>query len=281
MDHIFFAILVGGSLGLIYLLPSFKAVARACVSGCRELNWRMIPARAVWLPPMIVFSFVFAWSWMRLPVPGSLAEEPVAAATFSVISFQGTGLLIVLLVLSAGGVKPREALGLGYAPLQAALIGLVAFILVMPVFFLCYVGWGWLLEHLNMRHLEPQELVKGIAGLQHGRLLLLVLVAGVTPIAEEVYFRGALFPWMSRQWGLGVATLASSLVFAVVHANTLSLAPLFVLSLALTFVYTYTRNILAPIVLHAVFNAMSLLGQFLMDPEAVQTLQNGAVGGLW
>jgi membrane protease YdiL (CAAX protease family) len=91
--------------------------------------------------------------------------------------------------------------------------------------------------------------------LQTWWLLLLVLLAGPGYLA---------FEWLTRRWlpraGAARAIYASSLLFALIHYNAWPTPiPLFFLSLALGYVAYRTQSLLGPILMHGLFNAVSLL----------------------
>ncbi len=61
--------------------------------------------------------------------------------------------------------------------------------------------------------------------------------------------------WAGRNWrGFGV-----SFLFALIHGSAAIFIPLFALALALTWLYEKTGNLLAPIVVHGLFNAVNLV----------------------
>ncbi|MGH2358709.1 MAG: lysostaphin resistance A-like protein [Candidatus Limnocylindria bacterium] len=98
-------------------------------------------------------------------------------------------------------------------------------------------------------------------------LLALVLVA---PVAEETFYRGVAYTAWLRERGGRFALIGSSALFAVSHfapaagtpsalaAAGLTLLPFFGLGLALAWVYSLTRSLLAPIVMHATVNGISV-----------------------
>ena len=81
----------------------------------------------------------------------------------------------------------------------------------------------------------------------------------LAPVAEEFVFRGVLFPFVRQLGRPKLAWLGVSLLFALVHANVAAFLPLFVLALALTWLYEKTDNLLAPIAAHSLFNAANLV----------------------
>ena len=81
----------------------------------------------------------------------------------------------------------------------------------------------------------------------------------LAPVAEEFIFRGVLFPFVKQLGWPKLAWFGVSLLFALVHGSVTIFIPLFVLALALTWLYEKTGNLLAPIVVHGLFNAENLV----------------------
>ena len=82
--------------------------------------------------------------------------------------------------------------------------------------------------------------------------LPLALVAA--PVFEEFIFRGLIFGGLRRSFGVWPATLASSAIFAIVHP-AFSIIPVFILGVCAALVYERSRSLLAPMIVHAVYNA--------------------------
>jgi membrane protease YdiL (CAAX protease family) len=89
-------------------------------------------------------------------------------------------------------------------------------------------------------------------------LWMLPLAVIAAPIFEEFIFRGLIFGGLRRSFGVWPAVLASAAVFAIVHP-TFSIAPVFVMGVCAALVYERTRSLLAPMLVHAVYNA-SVIG---------------------
>ena len=87
----------------------------------------------------------------------------------------------------------------------------------------------------------------------------LLFGAVAVPIAEEFLFRGILYRWLRDRWGALAATVASALVFALVHPPTAGAAPIiFLIGLALAFLYERTGSLRPGMVLHGVNNAVGI-----------------------
>jgi len=115
---------------------------------------------------------------------------------------------------------------------------------------------------------EPQKLVRLIAEEaakpdQTGALIFFVVMAvAVAPVAEEILFRGILYPAIKQIGYPRVATIGTAILFALFHVNLLTFASLTAVALALIALYEFTDNLLAPITAHAVFNASNLIMLF-------------------
>ncbi len=116
-------------------------------------------------------------------------------------------------------------------------------------------GVVWLLERLGVAA-EPQVAEQAI-GLVEPWLAILAIVI-LAPLAEEVFFRGVVFNAWLRERGRTWAFVGSALLFAAIHISLVSLVPIFLLGLALAWVYTRTGSLLAPIAMHATVNGISV-----------------------
>jgi membrane protease YdiL (CAAX protease family) len=88
--------------------------------------------------------------------------------------------------------------------------------------------------------------------------LIVATIVIFAPIAEELFFRGVVFNAWLREAGRPWAYVGSAALFAAIHLSLVSLLPIFLLGLALAWVYERTRSLLAPIVMHATVNGISV-----------------------
>ncbi|MGB7413432.1 MAG: type II CAAX endopeptidase family protein, partial [Thermosynechococcaceae cyanobacterium] len=94
--------------------------------------------------------------------------------------------------------------------------------------------------------------------------LLLFMVAVLAPLFEEILFRGFFLTSLTRYLPTWGAIGLSGLVFAIAHLNLSDILPLTVLGCMLGFVYTRSRNLLASMLLHGLWNSGSFLGLILL-----------------
>lgn len=88
--------------------------------------------------------------------------------------------------------------------------------------------------------------------------LVVLAIVAFAPIAEELFFRGIVFNAWLREAGRSWAYVGSAALFAVIHFSLVSLLPIFLLGLALAWVYRRTGSLLAPIAMHATVNGISV-----------------------
>jgi membrane protease YdiL (CAAX protease family) len=79
----------------------------------------------------------------------------------------------------------------------------------------------------------------------------------LAPVVEEMLFRGILYPVIKELGYPRFALWSTSLVFGLVHANFMTFLPLTFLALLLVMLYEATDNLLAPILVHSLFNAVN------------------------
>ena len=84
------------------------------------------------------------------------------------------------------------------------------------------------------------------------------------PVFEEIIFRGFLLPSLTRYLPVWTSIVVSSFVFAIAHLSLSEVLPLTTLGIMLGFVYTRSRNILAPMLLHSLWNGGTLLSLFVL-----------------
>lgn len=107
---------------------------------------------------------------------------------------------------------------------------------------------------------EQQAIARALLG-HRGPLDLamdLIAVAVLTPVAEELLFRGVLFGGLRQRMGFLAAAVVSAAIFTAVH-EVQAWPGVFFLGFALALAYERTRNLWASIGTHGVVNALPLV----------------------
>ncbi len=96
-------------------------------------------------------------------------------------------------------------------------------------------------------------------------LLLFFLTAAVAaPLFEECLFRGFLLPSLTRYLPGWAAIGISGLAFGIAHLSLSEIVPLTTLGVILGVVYVRTRNLLAPMLLHSLWNSSTLVSLYIL-----------------
>jgi membrane protease YdiL (CAAX protease family) len=84
-----------------------------------------------------------------------------------------------------------------------------------------------------------------------------VLLIGVAPFAEELFFRGFLYQAFRNSFGVLPGAILSALIFGAIHLEFFKLVQLAILGVVLALLFEKTKSLWPPIMLHAVNNALA------------------------
>ena len=121
---------------------------------------------------------------------------------------------------------------------------------------------GELLSRLADVDLSDQDLVKVVMGntlSPRNKAILFSFLLLEAPLLEELLFRGVLFGGLTKIMPVWGAIILSGFIFAFIHINAATLIPLWFLGIAFAWLYVRTDTLLAPMVVHLIFNATNLL----------------------
>ncbi|MHB8841297.1 MAG: CPBP family intramembrane glutamic endopeptidase [Candidatus Aquicultor sp.] len=92
-----------------------------------------------------------------------------------------------------------------------------------------------------------------------GFLLAVLVVAIIAPVAEELFFRGFVYPAFRQRWGVTAAIIITSALFALYHISPTVYIPIFIIAVGLAYLYQTTDSLGPPIMLHALNNFLSVV----------------------
>lgn len=172
-----------------------------------------------------------------------------------VASFAGTyvGLVGGSLLLTGGNLR-SAGLSLRWIDVPVGLAsGLAASFVIVPAL-------AWPIERL-FPDADISEPAERLADATPGwRIWVLALcVAVITPIAEEVFFRGIVQGRLVARIGPVVGVAVGSLLFGLVHFQLIQLVPLTGLGAVFGLLALRMRRLGAAIVAHAVFNGLTII----------------------
>jgi membrane protease YdiL (CAAX protease family) len=232
------------------------------------------------------------------PVPWMMGDV-LRAVIFLFIGMVGLGLVAALLVrlmavdpATVGGMSSPLLFGLGVGAYLLVLLAVYLFAVRRPnsswqALGVRPFGRGWwpalaVIFPLQLAALglvntllapfitggefeNPQvEVITGGMSLDAGDLILLLfLIAGLAPIAEELFFRGMLYPLLRQRWGPGWGIVLNAAIFALIHFIPVLLPGLFVIGLVLSWVRERSDSVIPGILLHAAQNGLVVVGLYL------------------
>jgi membrane protease YdiL (CAAX protease family) len=111
---------------------------------------------------------------------------------------------------------------------------------------------------------QEQDWVTEVLRADFGTLALAPLLVLIVPVAEEVFFRGYAFSFLTREISPLAGYLVSSLLFAAAHLNPTATLIYVAYGLVLAYGYRTTGHLATPITAHAVINGFNMLMVFLL-----------------
>src|SRR5206468_705414 len=114
------------------------------------------------------------------------------------------------------------------------------------------------------------EIQPAVLALKHtvtwlDRVAVGIVAMGLAPVAEELLFRGILYPAVKQAGFPRLALWGTSLLFAAIHVNLMTFVPLLLFALLLAQLYERTGNLLAPLAAHVMFNALNFAKFFFFE----------------
>ena len=199
----------------------------------------------------------------------SSKEQQVLRLVMVAFFYQGIALFWIGLFFREHGVGWSEAIGLSDSQRARTIgLGILGGVCVVPVAMGLVTLFDWILtqtaiapeEQLAVRILKQtitKEPVENLLGAF--KLTWMILAVTVVPAAEEILFRGILYPSLKQRGSAWFAFCATSILFAEIHFNLVTLVPLTVLAMLFTWLYEETDSLLAPIIAHSIFNGANIL----------------------
>lgn len=227
-----------------------------------EKPWKLEQVILLLAGILVCFSFISLTGAVVLHLYGQ--EKPdlssLPAIIVGTMSIQGSILFGTGLVVWWYRLNWKEAFGFSTrnAP-YAILLGWLAAVAFVPISYLLQFDSFELLTRLHFKTPEQQAvLTLQNAQSWDSRIYFIAFTVLVAPLAEELLFRGVLYPVIKQSGFPRIAWWSTALLFGAIHLNLVNFFPLVVLGLALVWLYEITNNLLASITAHAVFNAINV-----------------------
>ena len=233
----------------------------------------MNPEKRAFMPPapegryldtaFFAICFVIPFFYLILPL-----FMPVSAALFPVrillppLAVLLTSGLVLSRISPEIPVRRKFGLPAGPFPWKTAF----RYWLFMYVFLLLVSSAVRTLSDRFGLSLPEQDVVRILATSDAGGKILIVLSAVlIAPVTEELAFRHIFFSRAAYWAGGGTAAVLTAILFSALHGNLLQAPSLFFMSLILQAAYGKTGKLTVPVVIHSLFNAVSVILILLIE----------------
>jgi len=169
---------------------------------------------------------------------------------------------IVALAIAFVGARGGSARSMGFTRrhwLRNLLHGIFGWLAVLPVFYGVMALVVWSLGKLGI---EPRYNPVFPAFKETGqpwlKWLIIITVVLIGPVTEEVFFRGFLYPALRRKLPAATAIVLNGLLFALIHQGLSEILPIFVLGVAMAFLFEKTHSLVSCSVFHVCHNSLQM-----------------------
>ncbi len=235
------------------------------------------PTRRHSVPVFLPFLIFFAWAigfsqatlWIEQAYQDVDKDRQVAAQYLALLALNAAVIAVILVAarrrfargLKGFGLNPKTLgadAGWGAVNLLAVYPLVITGIWLVMVIGRLIAGYDFAFPvHESLEDLADTDLV-------WAQVLLVVLLAGVVPVMEELLFRGLLqSAFRGVLPGVWPAILITSALFAIVH-SPYHAPGIFALSCAMGYAYERSGSLFRPICIHIFFNATIVIASMLL-----------------
>lgn len=210
-------------------------------------RWGFIDAIVVYLA---ILGTTLVAQWLMLKTPSN--DMQYFLVTFGV-QFVATILFVYLFAVLFKQGKWRD-LGLRRARLaDIGLYGILGGILLIIMVLIM----GLVLKYFQP-DLQPQSIEEMLrsAGQLRDFLVLTATATILAPIAEEIFYRGMVYPLFRKYLGTSWGAVGAGLIFGLAHFDLWRAIPLAIGGAVLCYIYEKTGSILVSMVAHGIWNGI-------------------------
>jgi len=168
--------------------------------------------------------------------------------------FEGSLIIVAVILGWFAGINPFEKIHFSEPAVAYGIIGTI------PLFLMFLALEKVQGESVvNIRKLLLKTLGPSLHRYHWTDLFVLATVAG---LSEEILFRGLIQTWIESSWGVTAGLVGSNIIFGMAHAVTplyAVLAALVGIYLGLSMDYGGDRNLLTPIIIHALYDFLAFI----------------------
>ncbi|MCC5949920.1 MAG: CPBP family intramembrane metalloprotease [Nitriliruptoraceae bacterium] len=208
---------------------------------------------------VLLFTLVYAAAFVGL-LAAAVRVAPTEPSGFALLIVGGTGLGAAAGLAVHVHLLRRDGLSLAALGFRRPTWGLLHLLWQIPLIIAgSLIVPAIVLGLLLRQEPPPAGLIDDVVMSANWLVLVgvLLVIAVVTPLWEEVVFRGLLFSSLTRTMPTIMAAILSSGVFALVHGVPLLMLSQFLAGLGYCWLYAWHRVLWAPIALHMANNSLA------------------------
>jgi len=216
------------------------------------------------------FSFLSLTAALALHLNGKTEFDRTSFLflVFATLSMHGPILLATAGFLQFRHIRWSEAFGFSTPGKgRAVLWGVFAALIFPPIgaatrlASVAFIDW---INHVFHFHIDTDQAQAAVVVLSNQQTIASKIYASafaifLAPIAEEVLFRGILYPAIKQTGFPRVALWGTAIAFGAIHTDLRIFLPLTILGLIQVYLYERNNNLLAPIAAHSLFNAINVI----------------------
>ncbi|MFC0522745.1 lysostaphin resistance A-like protein [Pontibacillus salicampi] len=90
--------------------------------------------------------------------------------------------------------------------------------------------------------------------------------AVISPVYEEIFYRGFLYKWFRSKWGVAGGVLGSSIIFTIAHIPTYNTLLInFISGVVFCWTYEQSKSVIPAIIIHGAMNGIAIIVTSLMQ----------------
>ena len=205
--------------------------------------------------------------------PSAERDQRFLRFVVGTLTFQVAGLAFIHTFIKWHGLTWRDFLGVRNRPVRWIVLWALAMsVFAIPATLVLNSLTAWVISHFQ-EEVAPQTVMVVLqeSGRVGERIALGFAAIVIAPIFEEGLFRGILYPAIKNAGYPTLALAGTSLLFGAIHVSILTFLPLTFLGLMFAVLYEKTDSLLAPILSHALFNAVNFAYIVLTAGKATLT----------
>ncbi|HYG23642.1 MAG TPA: CPBP family intramembrane glutamic endopeptidase [Verrucomicrobiae bacterium] len=188
----------------------------------------------------------------------------------TLVCFQGATVWLIHHFLREQSTGWVEAFGLRNSSGRAIGLGVLAGLAAVPLMGVMHLLSARLLELVGVPPSEQEAVqVLRAANTWMSRAVMGLTAIVFAPLAEELLFRGVLYPFIKQLGFPRIAVWLTAILFGLIHGNLGVFVPLTFFAMVLIWLYERTGNLAAPVAAHVALNTANFVMLFLLDPHSV------------